>query len=1172
MKPIKLTIAGLNSYIEKQTIDFKKLTGRGLFGIFGPTGCGKSTILDAMILSLYGHKGQKGIPRSTSEFINTAVDTASISYQFSLETDLGYREALVERKFKRTNTGVATASSRLQLTNEAGVLVEVWDKTNDVTNQIVELIGLTREDFMRSVVLPQGRFSEFLTLEGKERRDMLERLLDLKVYGSQLQFKIKRRGDYVKENMLQMEGEMKRYSDLSPEMLDEKRKELEAAIAVLTSQEEAFKKTEVEKAEGEQLYKSSRALEENRLKMQQLTEEEAQIALMRRVLKKGVLAQKVWAYYMQFVELKQNRDKLSHEEKHLRDKLEAEKVRFEEISETYEAFVKDYSHEKELLTIRKNELEKASEFHEKAQQLIGQRNELIAEYRTVQAETEKCKADINQLENEIDESEKKLERLRVEKEKNLVGQDERERAQVGLAEEKRHKESLARITLLRQEIEKLTETAVEKTNLTAELQAEISDMKKAIERAEEEKEGCRREIKTLSSVFFEEEKHLTGLKHRLIHDREKHGEKKSLEEALEKCDKELAGLIEEESILLKELEAVQKQYDQVEEEKERYWKQRILTGLSQSLSDGEACPLCGSVDHPKLHEASDVLLSRDEDVSIQLRSAEMAYEKKRMACDALKQEMHRIKSSLEAYGHYTDKALDERTTDIAGLEKKLEASKHMIEELEKESDKQEARLKDLKPKYDMRLKAMELGKNEGVAIETQISIKDKQVRDLTAEVNAIEAAYAFAGRGYRFEALNGDIRSKDMKRKNLDDQEAELGDFIRKTRVTESFKKEKFNALKVRGETTVEKGSGLKDRIEEYEKQVRAVVADGDIIAEMKRINESLKKSGADYEALTVKLKQTEKSFTENRSAYEGVRAKAEQTALQYEEISAQYEKIRISSGFETTEVLIESHVDEVELESIQRRLTDYEKQKSILEDRIRQLERETAGRAVDEAQWEQILGAYEMARKELAKTRELKTQLQERFKQLEQDFEAHKQTLLRYRKFEKAQDVVSDLLDLVRGNKFVEYVSLAHLRYIALDASERLMDITNHRYSLELDAKGNFIICDHFNGGVKRDTKTLSGGETFLTALSLSLALSSQIQLKGKINLEFFFLDEGFGTLDGDLLDTVMTSLEKLFEEKLTVGIISHVDELKNRVPIKLIVEPAEAGVRGTQTRIEVT
>ncbi len=161
MRPIRLKISGLNSYIETQTIDFEKLTERGLFGIFGPTGCGKSTILDAIILSLYGHNRQKGIPRSTNEFINTATDQSSIGYVFGLDTENGVRKVNVERKFKRTETGLSTSFSRLQIMDEDENVLEVWDKTTDVTNQVVDLLGLTREDFMRSVVLPQGNSVNF---------------------------------------------------------------------------------------------------------------------------------------------------------------------------------------------------------------------------------------------------------------------------------------------------------------------------------------------------------------------------------------------------------------------------------------------------------------------------------------------------------------------------------------------------------------------------------------------------------------------------------------------------------------------------------------------------------------------------------------------------------------------------------------------------------------------------------------------------------------------------------------------------------------------------------------------------------------------------------------------------------------------------------------------------
>ncbi len=106
----------------------------------------------------------------------------------------------------------------------------------------------------------------------------------------------------------------------------------------------------------------------------------------------------------------------------------------------------------------------------------------------------------------------------------------------------------------------------------------------------------------------------------------------------------------------------------------------------------------------------------------------------------------------------------------------------------------------------------------------------------------------------------------------------------------------------------------------------------------------------------------------------------------------------------------------------------------------------------------------------------------------------------------------------------------------------------------------------------MRRDCSSLSGGETFLTSLALALALSTKIQLKGDTSMEFFFLDEGFGTLDVETLDTAMTALENLHTENLSVGIISHVEEIKNRVPIKLMVSSPEPGVSGSKVKIVKT
>ncbi|KHF33972.1 Nuclease SbcCD subunit C [Paenibacillus sp. P1XP2] len=140
----------------------------------------------------------------------------------------------------------------------------------------------------------------------------------------------------------------------------------------------------------------------------------------------------------------------------------------------------------------------------------------------------------------------------------------------------------------------------------------------------------------------------------------------------------------------------------------------------------------------------------------------------------------------------------------------------------------------------------------------------------------------------------------------------------------------------------------------------------------------------------------------------------------------------------------------------------------------------------------------------------------------------------------------------------------------VSQSASQRLAFLTKQRYALEVDSGGGFLIRDDANGGVRRPVSTLSGGETFLTSLSLALALSAQIQLRGQYPLQFFFLDEGFGTLDPELLETVITSLERLHNDHLSVGVISHVPELRARLPRKLVVIPADQAGGGSRIALE--
>ena len=166
--------------------------------------------------------------------------------------------------------------------------------------------------------------------------------------------------------------------------------------------------------------------------------------------------------------------------------------------------------------------------------------------------------------------------------------------------------------------------------------------------------------------------------------------------------------------------------------------------------------------------------------------------------------------------------------------------------------------------------------------------------------------------------------------------------------------------------------------------------------------------------------------------------------------------------------------------------------------------------------------------------------------------------------KIEKKLNPAKEMTELLKGRKFLDFLSAGKLQSITRIASETLQRITNGRYRINVDEKSDFSIMDNFNSAVRKP-QSLSGGETFMVSLCLALALANQIQLKGKSKLEFFFLDEGFGTLDSELLEIVFSVLENLKSEGMTVGIITHVEEIKNRVARKLMVYPAQVGISGT-------
>ncbi|KMJ93217.1 hypothetical protein CBCST_19035 [Clostridium botulinum C str. Stockholm] len=460
-------------------------------------------------------------------------------------------------------------------------------------------------------------------------------------------------------------------------------------------------------------------------------------------------------------------------------------------------------------------------------------------------------------------------------------------------------------------------------------------------------------------------------------------------------------------------------------------------------------------------------------------------------------------------------------------------------------------------------------KNENLILKelnSELEKESKKLNKLTQEYMAVKKEINVEN----IQAKMKEIISFEKEAERIKDKEKEFRKHIENIDIEKEKILEKEKELDIKIGRVKQSGTEKSITIKEYKAEVKKLCNEKEPQESLIIVTNKIKEISQTNDKLKVKLEEEKKRkeiiYNEKLSL-----EKAEK--IYKERLKEEKNKLNISlkeNGFNDAEEVKEYLIDEEVLLSIEIEINVFDDEMKNIRNNLKRIQEKLNGNKIESDKWEELNKTKEEIENIITNNLKEVATLQKIMEDLKKDLDNLKTLRIKEKKLQHKLSLLSDLTKLVEGNKFVEFVAMNQLKYIAREASRRLKEITRDRYALEIDLDGNFIIRDDFNGGELRDASTLSGGETFLTSLSLALSLSSQVQLKGSAPLEFFFLDEGFGTLDTDLLDVVMSSLERLHSDRLSVGIISHVEELKNRVPVKLIVDAASPGEGGSKVKLE--
>ena len=1206
MRINKLNIRNINSLQGDIVIDFEKnpLKNSGIFAIVGDTGAGKTTILDAITLALYGE-----VPRKTdvSEVLTYNQIDGFAKVEFENKGKVFLAEFLIRRKGKKVDGTIDIVRSLAEWNVQDDDFQYITNKKSEVSPKVEEVSGLDIKRFTKSVLLAQGDFAAFLKADEKERSGLLESITGTEIYSqiSAAAFAKQRDENEILEKLVAKLEHVEVLSDVEKTVLEENQAELLSGIEAIETQKKA---AETQKQQLESIV----VLEKNKAELESNSEKLILQTTDYELIKKEIDLQKAILPLSTDIANRKNFTKnildFKVEIKEKTQDLEKIETHFSALKMDLENLEKTFSD----LEILKNEMLPK---YDEAIILEGKTNDLQGNLQKSESDKkgfEKVISKQNDAEKKILEQNKEaeneknsLENWTVENaifsslQENLVKIEEKRNV---LQDIYKKNKDLDKDFLSKKEThEKAKKAKIDDNNALEKVSAEAEKLG-----AEMLAIGCdlsvsdtvtfRQKLSNTAENLQEKIGHLQNLLEYSREHRDVLAELYKYEEKLESSEVQEIYVYKEILSSMDLLEAAKYQRDF---KKHNFAYYDFIQISRNELQEGAACPVCFSTAHPfrEAHfsdkelykkEAEKELKSAEEQLAIveknhqkligkqaELRQEiqsfikykEEKYEGKienaHQKIDSFEEKIAKIEESfkIEYFENADLKFLEESLIELKieaknclDLRKKFDALSIKWAAVNNEKNELEKTVQTHQSKIDLALSEMQNTENQLIVCKS----------DFENNVLILDEILFLYGKKFTLQDAKTTFETLKVKQNEWSEAQNKINDFEKNNTKREGDLKgirATLESAQQNLKKTEEEITEKKSDLESLKKTIFDLVAEKNPTLERQNL---LANSAENVQKINAKKEA--KSDTENKLI--ALKTLCEEKQKQQNELGLNLEKIE-KSLLENLQNLPFTSLDELE-NAIQS-----PEKNQLLEDKYQAFNNEILKSKQSIADNKKALDALLETTKTYPTLENIVAEINDFNQNLSkknQDFGVNKERLFQDEKAKENSQLIlqsidkqrveynrwkalSDLIGAADGKKFRIFAQTLTLRQLVEFANNHLEKLSG-RYQIDCanDESLRLDIVDTWHADNRRSMNTLSGGEGFLVSLALALGLS---EMAGRnTQIQSLFIDEGFGTLDESTLDTAISTLENLQSQGKTIGIISHVKELKERISTKIQVK----------------